>query len=56
MRLFDLHCDTLDALALAGVSAGFSAQLGKAEAGDLADNRLALGGRRMLAVDRKSVV
>lgn len=50
MRLFDLHCDTLDALALAGVSAGFSAQLGKAEAGDLADNRLALGGRRMLAV------
>lgn len=49
MRIFDLHCDTLDALALRDVVAGFSAQLGATVVGDLADNDLALAGRRMRA-------
>ncbi len=49
MRIFDLHCDTLDALALRDVSAGFSDQLGADRSGDLADNGLHLAGNRMRA-------
>ena len=50
MRIFDLHCDTVDALALRDVSATFSDQLGNATTGDLADNSLHLAGNRMRAV------
>ena len=50
MRIFDLHCDTVDALALRDVSAIFSDQLGNATTGDLADNSLHLAGNRMRTV------
>ena len=50
MRIFDLHCDTVDALALRDISATFSDQLGNATTGDLADNSLHLAGNRMRAV------
>lgn len=49
MRIFDLHCGTLDALALRDVTAGFSDQLGADRSGDLADNDLHLAGNRMRA-------
>lgn len=49
MRVFDLHCDTIDVLALRGVDA-IGSVLGPNDADDLAHNRLALDLGRMRQV------
>jgi membrane dipeptidase len=49
LRVFDLHCDTIDALALAGTDA-FSSILTTHPVGDMASNNLQLAARRMRAV------